>query len=231
MAAQSTSTNSASDPSIDIGNAYTPRRPAPIIGISINHPIATVARKIKNFLIHKQTLFATTFSIKVTPIVAMVSLLGVAALFGGGITTAFNFGKTVEQKFLATTPTPTPKVVVVTPAVIVTSKTGTIKATYQLPVLVSSTPSPTNTPAPTDIGTISAAITSAPTVTPIPSASSGQTILHYILVSRSGSILYLVSSTVTLQNYLGLKVLITGGFNNSKNTLTISKSSDIEVLQ
>ncbi len=61
MTAQSNSSSNQTNPNIDIGNYYTPRRPAPIIGISINHPIATTARKIKNFLIHKQTLFSTTF--------------------------------------------------------------------------------------------------------------------------------------------------------------------------
>src|SRR5260221_2597285 len=114
MAAQNTSTT---EPRIDIGNPYTPRRPAPIVSISVNHPLAQTARKIKNFLIHKQTLFSTTFNIKVTPIVAIVSLFGVAALFSGGVTTAFNFGKTMEQKFISTIPTPTPKIIITEPII------------------------------------------------------------------------------------------------------------------
>lgn len=58
--------NPSENPNIDVTSPYTPRRPAPIVNVSINHPLATAARKIKNFLVHKQTLFATTFSIKVT---------------------------------------------------------------------------------------------------------------------------------------------------------------------
>src|SRR5258708_996574 len=58
----------SSDPKIDVTSPYTPRRPAPIVSLSINHPIGTLLRKIKNFLTHKQTLFATTFTIKITPI-------------------------------------------------------------------------------------------------------------------------------------------------------------------
>src|SRR5690348_9216611 len=121
------STNNNTDPNIDITSPYTPRRPSPIVSLSINHPIGSALRKIKNFLTHKQTLFATTFSIKVTPIVALVSLLGVVAVFGGGITTAYNFGKSVGQKVLlaslSTTPTPTPKAVITT-----VSLAGIIKA-------------------------------------------------------------------------------------------------------
>src|SRR6266852_2874247 len=42
-------------PNIDINSPYTPRRPSPIVSISINHPIVTGLRKLKNFLTHKQT--------------------------------------------------------------------------------------------------------------------------------------------------------------------------------
>lgn len=206
------STNNNTDPNIDITSPYTPRRPSPIISLSINHPIGSALRKIKNFLTHKQTLFATTFSIKVTPIVALVSVLGIVAVFGGGITTAYNFGKSVGQKVLlaslSTTPTPTPKAVITT-----VSLAGIIKATYQNPItptveIATDSSSPRN-----DTGT------------PTP-----QPIIHYILVGKSGSITYL-SSRVTLQTYLNQRVLITGSLNSTTNTLTISKSSDIEVLQ
>src|SRR5258706_6719783 len=114
-------------PNIDVSSPYTPRLPAPIISISVNHPFAQAARKIKNFLIHKQTLFSTTFNIKVTPIVAIVSLFGVAALFSGGVTTAYNFGKTVEEKFMSTKPTPTPKIIVTEPIITPVSVAGVIK--------------------------------------------------------------------------------------------------------
>jgi len=220
MAAQQSSSN------IEVGNLYTPRRPAPLIGISVNHPIATAARKIKNFLVHKQTLFQTSFSIKVTPIVAIVSLFGVATLFGGGVTTAYHFGKTVEEKFL-TTPTPkptkTPKQVastkqnnssnIILPLSNIISKAGTLQATYQY-VAISSLP-----------------------INPISSISSSQviptprTVLNYILTSRNGSITYLKSSSnVSLADFLNQKVLVTGSYDSSKNILTVSKSEDIEVL-
>lgn len=221
--AAQTNSNNQVPPNIDIGSSYTPRRPAPLISISVNHPFATAARKIKNFLIHKQTLFSTTFSIKITPIVAIVSLAGVAALFGGGITTAYNFGKTVEQKFLASA-TPTPgkmqSPTSPSPVQIITniSKSGTIKATYQLPTV-----SPTTIITPSSNSTQSATAIPTPTATPLP-------ILHYILVAKNGSITYLQSSNVNLQLYLGLRALVTGSYDTAKNTLTINKSSDIEIL-
>lgn len=227
MAVQKASAQSS--PNIDVNTPYTPRRPAPLVSISVNHPFATALRKVKNFLIHKQTLFSTTFSIKITPIVAIVSLFGLATLFGGGITTAFTFGKTVEQKLLATMPTPTPKVIVALPLVMTVSQAGTIKATYQLPP-GDTNPSPSDFPATGNMqpasgsGEITVAPTRRPSPTPIP--------LHYILVSRTGSIIFLTSTTsIHLQNYLGLRVLITGSLDSTKNTLTVVKPGDIEVLQ
>lgn len=205
-------------PNIDITSPYTPRRPAPIFSISMNNPLGTALRKIKNFLVHKQTLFATTFTIKVTPIVAIVSLAGVAALFGGGITTAYNFGKTVEQKFLTTTPTPTPKVVVQQPSVITTAKTGTVKATYQNPL----------TPPPTAIPTQPLGSDSGKTE-PTPSPTS-QPIMHYILVDQSGAITYLLGN-INWSKYLNLRILATGNFDSIKNTFTITNSSAIEIIQ
>lgn len=234
-----TNTASQSSSNIDVNSPYIPRRPAPLVSISINHPIATAAKKIKNFLVHKQTLFSTSFTVKVTPIVAIVSLFGLVGLFGGGITTAFTFGRTVEQKFLASMPTPSPKVVVTTPTpgqipkLVTVSLAGTIKATYQLqPTL--STPSAGSGPtAPAETTTIPSASESAETVTPLPKPTATPTpaTLHYILVGRSGSITFLSSYTVHLQNYVGLRVLINGTLDSTKNTLSIAKTGDIEILQ
>lgn len=212
-------TNSNSNPNIDIGSPYTPRRSAPIVSISINHPIATAFRKIKNFLTHKQTLFSTSFTIKITPIVAIVSLLGLATLFGGGITTAFTLGKTVEEKFLSSLPSPTPKVIISEQTVISVSKVGIIKATYQLP------PSPTQKTESTDA--VKPVSTSGEITLPSPTP----VILHYILVPPSGSIIFLSSSIVSFQNYVNHKVLITGSLDSIKNILTVLKPGDIEVLQ
>jgi len=215
------------DPTIDVTSPYTPRKPAPVVSVSINHPIATLARKIKNFLTHRQTLFATSFTIKVTPIVALVSLFGLAALFGGGVTTAYNFGKTVQERIMSTLPSPTPVVIIESPIVTTVSKSGTIKATYQNPPVTSS---PVVPPSPASGGSAaegSPSVTYNPTPTPTPIP-----VLHYILISRSGSINYLSAlGNVSLQNYLNMRVLITGSFDSSKNTLTVTRSSDIEVLQ
>lgn len=227
MSGSHTSQNSNTTPNIDITSPYTPRRPSPIVSISLNNPIGSAFRKIKNFLTHKQTLFSTSFTIKITPIVAIVSLAGVAALFGGGVTTAYNFGKTVEQKFLASaTPVPGTVKISPTPTPVKVSKTGTIKATYQNPP----TPSPitiTSTPEVTGSST-----SGVPETTIIPSPTLiPPNILHYILVERSGSIIFLSSKIVTLSNYLNVRVLVTGTLNSTTNTLTIAKASDIEVLQ
>ena len=188
---------------IDINTPYTPRKPSPVISMSVNHPIATMIRKIKNFLIHKQTLFSTTFTIKITPIVAIVSLFGLATLFGGGITTAFNFGKTVEERFLAASisPTPAPTKAPVQ-AVSIVSKEGTIQPTYQFP----------------------------PSVTG--ELSGPPQILHYILQSRNGGIIFLHAATgVSFLPHMTHHVLITGSLDTTKNTLTVAKQADIEVLQ
>lgn len=228
-----TTTQNSTPPNIDVNAPYIPRRPAPLVSISINHPFATAFKKLKNFLTHKQTLFSTTFTIKITPIVAIVSLFGVVGIFGGGITTAFTFGKTVEQKFLSSLPKPTPKVIIITPtpAPVSISRSGTIKATYQF------SPADTITPAlfnvvPSEAGGLAA--TDSPkqnTPTPKPTRIP-KPALRYILESRGGSITFLITpSTLRLQNYMGLRVLITGSFDSSKNTLTISKPEDIEVLQ
>ncbi len=174
----------------------------------------------------------------------MVSLFGVAALFGGGITTAYNFGKTVEQKFLTSTliPTPTPHLTgsgsstSVIPIVVNVSKAGTIKATYSLP---SSNPTPTVIlGSPGEIGATPGSDSGQASSDPIgarmaiPPSPTSLPLLHYILVSKSGSIIFLSpASIVNLQNYLNLKVLVTGNFDSVKNTLRIVKSTDIEILQ
>lgn len=211
-----------SDPRIDVTSPYTPRRPAPILSLSINHPIGALFRKIKNFLTHKQTLFATTFSIKVTPIVAMVSLFGVFAVFGGGITAAFQYGKSVGQKFLlaSMTTTPTPTIKQNLPLIAIVSRAGIVQATYQDP------PEPNQpTPAPTSNASASA----TPTVLPSPSP---RPVLHYILVGKTGSPIFLqFPQTIQLQKYVGTHVLVTGSFDSSKNTLTIARADDVEVLQ
>lgn len=222
MAAQK---STSADSSVDVSSPYTPRRPSPIISISINHPIGTALRKIKNFLTHKQTLFSTTFSIKVTPIVALVSLLGVFAVFGGGITTAYTIGKSVGQKFLATSLSPTPSSAPTPPASTVVTRTGTVKATYQLlnanGVVISPTGALTG-----DGSSSSSGVSAKPTPTPTPA------ILHYILVARNGSINYLAGGLcVHVGDYLNHRVLVTGIFDTNKNTLTVSKTSDIEILQ
>ncbi|HSW88451.1 MAG TPA: hypothetical protein VLG12_04785 [Candidatus Saccharimonadales bacterium] len=229
-------------PNIDINAPYTPKRPTPIVSISINHPIATAFKKIKNFLTHKQTLFSTSFTIKVTPIVALVSLFGVTALFGGGITTAFNFGKEVESRFISSLPTPTPKVIIVSPTIapIMVSREGTIKATYQLqPTPSKSSPlgqgsegqaGPTALPIENIFISPDASISATPTLTP--TLSPTPPTLHYLLVSRSGSILFLnTTSGVHLQNYVGLHVLVSGTLDTTKSKLIISKQDAIEILQ
>jgi hypothetical protein len=228
--------NSDSQPNIDVNTPYTPKRPTPIISISVNHPLAQIARKIKNFLIHKQTLFSTTFTIKITPIVAMVSLMGVTLLFGGGVTTAYNWGKSVGEKFLSmqilSSPTTTPAIQPLspTPAFVVLSRVGVVKATYQ--------PQPTTTQAPiiteptlttqegstsSQKSTITPTITFTPTPTPSPS--------RYILATSATTVAFLVvPNSINLNNFLNKRVLATGVFNASKNTLTISQPTDLELL-
>lgn len=233
MATTSNTTTTDPTPNIDVNAPYTPRRPSPIISVSINHPLATAFKKVKNFLTHKQTLFSTSFTIRVTPIVALVSLFGVTALFGGGVTTAFNIGKSVEQRWISSLPTPTPKVIITTPTPlpIIVSREGTIKATYQL--------QPTQTPMVVPIENIVispdasiSGVVNTPTTTPKPTISPTPQALHYVLVSRSGSIVFLTNtSSISLQSYTGLHVLITGILDNQKNTLTITKSNAIEILQ
>lgn len=227
-----TNSTTQSSQNVDINTPYTPRRPAPLISVSVNHPFATGLRKIRNFLIHKQTLFSTTFSIKITPIVAIVSLFGLASLFGGGITTAFTIGKNVEEKFLTSLPTPTPKVIIKNTTITSVSRAGTIRATYQLPPdTTSASTTDVQTPIPTVY--IQDATTSAyPTIKPSVVPSTMPKILHYIFVSRSSSIIFLsFSPAIPVNMYLGHTVLITGNLDTVSNILTVAKAGDIEVLK
>jgi len=225
----------APPPNIDFTSPYTPRRPAPILSISMNHPIGKAARKIKNFLVHKQTLFSTTFTIKITPIVSIVSLFGLVTLFGGGWTTAYHFGKTVEEKFLAESQGGA-KNLSKTDVIVNVSKAGIVKTTYNY---ISKLSYNSVTPAqiiPTQNLNLNASgsalqPTLLPTPTPSPIPSSTPIIAHYIL-ARGESIIFLTGpSSIHLKEYVGLKVLVTGNLDQSKNTLTIEKPEDIEILQ
>lgn len=195
----------------------------PLVSLSINNPFKKLLHWFDN--IRKRQTTSFDFKIKVPLLALPVFLAFMAGLFQ----VFFNLGKIVEKKGAATLPTPTPIVIIqptITPLPITTSRLGTIKATYQVLNLLSPTTTPviaisndeallSSTPSPT---------VSSPTPTPIPAS-------RYVLVDKNDQIIFLlVPRTLSLNRYLNERVLITGLYDTTKNTLLINKSSDIEII-
>lgn len=158
-------------------------------------------------------------TIKIPPLYAFPILIGTLGIIPFSF---FGLGKQVEKEKIAALPTPTPIVIIqptATPAPVMVSRMGIIKATYQVTALLS----PITSVIPSAVeGSPSATMEPSPTPTPVPN--------RFLLVNGSTITFLVVSSTVNLSSYLNRKVLITGLFDKTKNTLQISKSGDIEVL-
>lgn len=140
----------------------------------------------------------------------------------GGAIPAYWQGKAVEYAGWISRPTPTPVIIVqptLTPAPVLVTRLGVIKATYQVRNLL-----PTLTPAPVH------ASASATQDGAAPSAGSAAP-LRYVLMTDTYKLIYLsVPESVSLQKFIGDKALITGYYTSSTNTLAVQNADDIEVV-
>lgn len=138
-----------SDPSID----------RPLVAITINNPIRKILQWIKEIK-KKQT---TTFEFKVK--VPLIALPVFMVVLGSAFTFFFNLEKETEKQEITNIPAQAPVVTISptpTPGLILTSKVGVVKGTYQVLSLIAQsditatttptsipTATPTNTPTPT----------------------------------------------------------------------------------
>lgn len=193
----------------------------PLVSFSIQNPFKKILHWLNDIRKHQTTSFS--FKMKV-PLLALPIFIG---LLGGAFQLFFSLGKHAEKQEIAALPTPTPIVIVqptATPAPVLVSRLGTIKATYQVEYLLSPSPLPSSTVILSDNeGSQSATPTEIPpTPTPVPT--------RFVLVKGEDITFLIVPSEVNLSYYLNRKVLITGLYDKMTDTLKISKSSDIEIL-
>jgi len=192
----------------------------PLVSLSINNPFKKILYWL-NDIKKKQT---TTFDLKIkVPLIALPVFL---AVIGGGFQIFFNLGKQSEKQAVSSQPAPTPIIIVQPtkpPEPTLVSRLGTVKATYQVVNLLN--PTPTLTQSNNEESTDSAFPTILPTATPIPPSK-------YVLVGKNDQIIFLITASgFSLQSYLNQRVIVTGLYDKSKNTLKIEKSTDIELLQ
>ncbi len=199
--------------------------PDSLVSLNIKNPLAVFTRSLTKAINKPMT-------IKVPPLYAfpiIIATLGVIPL------SFFGLGKQVEKEKIAALPTPTPIVIVqptATPAPILVSRMGTIKATYLAPRSLGEVGSIFPTPPISQITQMVIASDEAkqsispteipPTPTPVPTR---------FVLEKGETITFLIAPpTVNLSYYLNRKVLISGLYDKTKNTLHINKSGDIEVL-
>ncbi len=182
----------------------------PLVSLSIQNPFKKVLYWLNDIRKHQTTSF--DFKIKI-PLIALPVFL---AVLGGVFQLFFSFGKSVQKQEIAAQPTPTPIVIIQPtkpPVPIMVSKLGTIKATYQATALLS----PTTPVIPSVVE-----VSPSPTSTPVPT--------RFVLVKGEDITFLVVPPDVNLAYYLNRRVLITGLYDKTKDTLQISKSGDIEIL-
>lgn len=195
----------------------------PLVSFQINNPFRKILQWIKEIK-NKQT---TTFEFKVK--VPLIALPVFFAVLGTAFLTFFNLGKETQKQEVVTHVSPTQTNVVPTPTIspIIVSKVGTVKATFQVLGItkkayaeeLSPTPTPTITPTLTN--------TPTPTMTPTPTPPPSR----FVLLDKDEKVLFLIApNKVKLDSYMNKRVLVTGLFDQQKNTLEIKTSEDIEIL-
>ncbi len=194
----------------------TPQKPSnsdQLVSLNIKNPLTYLTHYINK-------LIGKPITIKIPPLFALpvvVALLGI-------VPASFGLGKVAQKQEIAALPTPTPIVIIqptATPAPVLVSRMGTIKATYQVESLLNSSPSITVAPTDTQSSSSATPTQIPPTPTPVPTR---------FVLEKGETITFLIAPTVNLSSYLNRKVLITGLYDKTKNTLQVSKSSDIEIL-
>lgn len=197
----------------------------PLVSIQIQNPLKRLLYWLNDVRKKQTTIFE--FKLKI-PLIALPIFL---AILGGAMQAMFSLGKSVEKKEVAAQPTPTPIVIVrptLPPKPILISKLGTIKATYQMTGLLPSA-TPVILSEPSEAGRAEGSPSSTvipPTYTPTPTKVPSR----YVLIAGSQITFLVIPSSLSLNSYLNQKVLATGLFDQTKNTLEINKASDIELM-
>ena len=211
-----------SDPGSAVGSTLNTSNPVAVIKDGpdpLDEPLIVVQNPFKK-LLHwldqirrKQT---TTFDFKISiPLIALPIFL---VVLGGAFLYFFNLGKQAQVP-TGTQPSPLPVATSTPQMPVIVSKVGIIKATYMVLGDTDEQPSVTPLP-PTD--------TPIPTITPSPTMPA---VSRYVLEDDNHSIFFLITpASLSLQKYINKRVLVTGMYDKSKETITIKKTGDIEEL-
>lgn len=180
----------------------------PLVSFSINNPFKRFLYWLKDIR-KKQT---TTFDFKISiPLIALPIFL---IVLGAAFQFFFTLGKQTsnENPSIILSPTPT-AVVTINPKAIIISRFGVIKATYQVQNLLS----------------IENSNDSTSSSKPEPSQKPPS---HYVLLEKNDKITFITAPlTMPLSNYLNLRVIATGKYDEEKSTLIIENPQDIELVQ
>ncbi len=181
----------------------------PLFSFTINNPFKKILQWLDYLRKHHTTSF--DFKIKVPLIALPFFLFAIFALFQG----FFSLGQYTKKQQIEALPSPTPIIITeptTTQAPVRSSYIGVIQSTYFIPTVVLSPP-----------------------VEPSSSVQPDNDIFitnRYILLDKEDKVIFLeVSSGVSMDSYLGKRVLITGLYDPQSHSLRIAAASDIEILR
>lgn len=175
----------------------------PVLSITVNNPLSKLLAWIKEIK-KKQT---TTFEFKVkVPLIALPVFLIVV---GSAFAFMLNLGKDTDKETVhAITPTITPRVML---SPVVTTKTGTIRTASSVIVTI----------------TKSVEASTEATTSIVPTLGN----YRYVLVDRNNDVIILIPhSTIRLDRFINREVVVTGLYDSEKQTMNLSKNSDVEAL-
>ena len=145
----------------------------------------------------------------------------VIVMGGGGVVGAalqgprtYMEGQLAERMVWLAKPTPTPVIVIPTPAPVLVTRLGTVRATYQVKNLLA-------TVSPYPAASMSAEIATPTPITP----------LRYVLIAENNELIFLtLPADVSLNYYLGSRVLVTGYYDSTLRSIAIKSTDDVEVV-
>jgi|GEM_PF-4093574 len=181
----------------------------PLFSFTINNPFKKLLQWIDYLRKHHTTTF--DFKIKVPLIALPFFLFVVVGLLQG----FFTLGQYTKKQQIEALPTPSPVVVTETSTIKApfrSSFLGVIQSTYRLPFLTRSPQKESTTAAQ-------------------PHQESFKT-NRYILLDTDNRVLFLdVSPKILMERYVGKRVLITGRFDPSSQTIQVPSAEDIEIIR